>query len=228
MTSGDDRWRHQQSAAPHAPSHDPLTAGLPIGHEPSSSEATPYDAPSVEGGAGAANPLGAILGTAIVVILFAGPIFGTMYPLTGLSAFVAWLVTNDVLKVVAPQLGAYGRLPFALLAGVIALWIVSRCDHRLADTIPAYRFWRHIARLVLIGVFVAVTSLHEFDHGFWPQSLGEVGVLLADARFWIGLGVTATIAHLLLKRANGLRTRWHMFLELVRLRVNYDGWPVTR
>jgi uncharacterized protein YcsI (UPF0317 family) len=29
MTNPDDRWRHQTSAAPHAPSHDPLTPGLP-------------------------------------------------------------------------------------------------------------------------------------------------------------------------------------------------------
>src|SRR5689334_24837672 len=38
MTTSQDRWRHQQPAAPHAPAHDPVTPGLPLGHTSSASE----------------------------------------------------------------------------------------------------------------------------------------------------------------------------------------------
>jgi hypothetical protein len=30
MTNPRDRWRHQTSAAPHVPAHDPITPGLPL------------------------------------------------------------------------------------------------------------------------------------------------------------------------------------------------------
>ena len=217
MTTSEDRWRHQQSAAPHAPAHDALTPGLPLGNNPSWSEPQSSDAPSTAIGTGAPNPISGIVGTALLLILFGAPIFATMYPLTAAAAYVTWLVTNSVLTVATP-LGADGRLVVAMFAGAIALWMVSRRDQELADAVPAYRYWRHIARLVLIGVFVATTSVHEFEHGFWPRSLGEVGVLLADVRFWIGMVVAAGIAHLLLKRADGIRAKWHLVLELFRLR----------
>jgi hypothetical protein len=105
-----------------------------------------------------------------------------------------------------------------LLAGVVVFWIMSRADHRLADAVPGYRLVRHVVRLILIGTFFAVTSLHEFEHGFWPQSAAEVRVLFGDPRFFVSLGIAVVVAHWLLRRANTIRDKWHAWLEVFRLR----------
>ncbi len=214
MANPDDSWRHQQSAAPHAPAHDPVTPGLPLGQQSSSFDAPSADAAPATARSGSGS-LGAVLAVGLMLLLFGAPILGTMYPLAAGSAFVVYLLTKNIL---GAGLGPDASLPFALLAGLIVLWIVSRRDHRLADASPTYRRVRHIARIVLIGVFVAVTSLHEFDHGSWPTSMDEAGVIMGDPRFWIGLAVTAVIAHLLLTRAARFRDLWHLCLEPFRLR----------
>jgi hypothetical protein len=215
MTNSDDLWRHQQGAAPHAQAHDPTTAGLPYGQDTNaaSSGGSADAAPSPGGGGG-----GGIFVFAIVTLLFAGPIFGSLYPLAVGSAFATGLLVNVVLSIVAPGLGSDGRLPFALASAVVVFWIMSRRDHRLAATNPTYRRWRHLARLALIGIFLAVTSLHDYDHGFWPRSFDEVTVLLGDGRFYLLFGIGVAVGHFLLRKPNGLTAFWHSCLTVFKLR----------
>src|SRR5262249_17740836 len=101
-----DSWRHQQSAAPHAPPHDPVTPGLPLGGPtaPLGGEPTTYATPT---GSGA----GCLLGGAIGVALFSFLIFPILYPLPGLIGIAASLATDHYLPRFAPHLDASDRLP---------------------------------------------------------------------------------------------------------------------
>jgi hypothetical protein len=128
------------------------------------------------------------------------------------------LIANLVLSIVAPGLGSDGRLPFALASAAAVFWMMSRRDHRLAATNPEYRRWRHIARLVLIGIFFAATSLHDYQHGFWPRSGGELTVLLGDGRFYLLLVIGVVVGHFLLRKPNAVTRFWHIFLTIFKLR----------
>jgi hypothetical protein len=114
-------------------------------------------------------------------------------------------------------LDASGRLPFALLAGVVVFWTMSRFDHRLADRAQSYRIIRHVVRVLLIANFVAITSLNESGSGL-PRSLGQARLVVRDRRYLPVMLVLAVVAHLLLTRAKGLRERWHTGLQIFRLR----------
>lgn len=216
MTNPEDRWRHQTSAAPHAPSHDPLTPGLPPQGGQSfgslGAESNYPDASTAGGQSG-----GGFLTAAFVVFLFAAPIFGTLYPLAAASALVAGLVTNAVLAVVARGLDSSGRTPFALLAAAIVFWTMSRLDHRLAERSMIYRGVRHVIRVLLIANFVAITSLNE-SGGAMPRSPQAVMAVIGDRRYLPVMLVLAVVAHLVLTRAKGLRARWHSGLQILRLR----------
>jgi len=169
MTNLNDEWRLRQPAAPHAPGHDRLVPG------PQQNQANPWtdDAvdsapPTIGTGSPAAINLWLFLAKAFVVFLFSPGIFGTLYPVATAAAFAAGFATNAVLRAAAPNLGEDGRRVFWLLAVVIVFWPMSRFDHRLADALPSYRFARHVARVGLVALVVALYNLNP-NPGF-PRS----------------------------------------------------------
>jgi len=106
---------------------------------------------------------------------------------------------------------------FWLLAVVIVFWPMSRFDHRLADALPSYRFARHVARVGLVALVVALYNLNP-NPGF-PRSLTQAFAVMSDHRFLPVLGVLMVVAHLVLTKATGLRARWRGGLEIFRLRA---------
>src|SRR5262249_40961328 len=112
MTNPNDQWRHQQPAAPHAPAHDRLTPGLPLNSPtpnfPSADDAYPTSVASSD--PYAVNPWLPVAAAAIVLV-YSGPIFGSLYPLpTGVAVLIGFVV-NGTLRVGAKGLGADGALP---------------------------------------------------------------------------------------------------------------------
>ena len=218
MTNLNDEWRLRQPAAPHAPGHDRLVPG------PQQNQANPWTDDSVDSatptigtGSPAAINLWLFLTKAFVVFLFSPGIFGTLYPVATAAAFAAGFATNAVLRVAAPNLGEDGRRVFWLLAVVIVFWPMSRFDHRLADALPSYRFARHVARVGLVALVVALYNLNP-NPGF-PRSLTQAFAVMSDHRFLPVLGVLMVVAHLVLTKATGLRARWRGGLEIFRLRA---------
>jgi hypothetical protein len=122
-----------------------------------------------------------------------------------------------VLRVAAPNLGEDGRRVFWMLAVVIVFWPMSRFDHRLADALPSYRFVRHVARVVLVALVLALYNLNP-NPGF-PRSLTQALAVMSDHRFLPVLVVLMVVAHLVLTKATGLRARWRGGLEIFRLRA---------
>ena len=218
MTNPSDEWRLRQPAAPHARGHDRLVPGPQQNQAISwTDDAVDSPTPTVGTGSPAAINLWLFVAKAFVVFLFSPLIFGTLYPLATAVAFAAGFATNAVLRVAAPHLGADGRRVFWMLAIVIVFWPMSRFDHRLADTLPPYRFARHVARVVLVALALALYNLNP-NPGF-PRSLIQALGVMSDHRFLPVLGVLMVVAHLVLTKATGLRERWRGGLEIFRLRA---------
>ena len=214
MTNQDDYWRLRESAAPHDRTHD-LTVGEQR-HGQSTFGAPAFETtPAPSGGGGGGSGL---LTLALVTLLFAAPIFGCLYPLAAGTGFVTGLATNSLLALVAPSLGADGRLPFALLAGVVAFWATSRFDHRLADRSTSYRRARHVVRVCLIAAVITVNMLNQQTGGWMPRSVQQVQAITGDSRFLIVMGLSMVAAHFFLVKAKGFREFWHTGLKIVKLR----------
>src|SRR5215467_12852901 len=194
MTNPNDYCRHQQSAAPHAPAHDPITPGLPL-HSPSpmapaADDAYPASAASSD--PYAINPW-LMVAAAAIVFVYSGPIFGSLYPLsTGVALIVGFMV-NAVLRVGAPSLDAGGRLPFAMLATAVTFWPMMRFDYQLATSVPAYARVRNVVRLVLIGAFFSLAMLDQTGGRFFPRSFGQFARIFTDPSHLVvfAIGVTA-------------------------------------
>lgn len=216
MTNPEDRWRHQTSAAPHAPSHDPLTPGLPLQHGSPAMNIGSDDAfPAYTGGV---NPY-LLLVVGFIVLVFSGPIFGTLYPLAAVPAAAAYFATKGVLRAIAPSMDVSSQRPFALLATLVVFWFMSRLDHRLAARVAPYRLARHVARVFLIAAFLTPSTISQPGRSGWmPRSIFELRLLLTDPRVLITMAFWAVVAHLFLVRAKGTRARWDRALEFVRLR----------
>jgi len=218
MTNPDDRWRHQTSAAPHAPSHDPLTPGLPLHGQPAmnigGSEDTSY--PMYPG---AGVNIWVLIAVGFIVLIFSGPIFGTLYPLAAVPAAAAYFAVKSALHVVMPTLDVSDRRPFALLATIVVFWFMSRVDHRLAARVAPYRRARHVARVVLIAAFLTPSTISEPGRNGWmPRSLFELQLLVTDRRVLVVMAFWMVVAHLFLVKAKGTRAKWDRVLEAVRLR----------
>jgi RNA polymerase sigma-70 factor, ECF subfamily len=125
MTNPNDSWRHQSPAAPHAPSHDSLTPGLPLqSSQPFQSLGGPdhsYQPASVGYSAAGGSGAGMLLVRLFVILIFAGPIFGTLYPLATGVALVAGVATNVMLAGSAHSLGVEGRLAVGMIIAHLTL-----------------------------------------------------------------------------------------------------------
>jgi hypothetical protein len=195
MTSPNDYWRHQQSAAPHAPPHAQQTPGLPLQQgQPAMNISGGDDAFPVYTGAGDPAALQIWLKVALgfIVLLFSGVIFGTLYPLATGTAAAAYFAMDGALHSIMPLLSDTDRLPLVGGATLVVFWFMCRLDHRLAATITPYRLVRHVARVVLIATFLTLNTISEPGRNGWmPRSMFEVRLLLADSRF---LPVIAVLA----------------------------------
>jgi hypothetical protein len=219
MTNPNDSWRHQAPAAPHAPPHDRLTPGLPldggasqqpigVGSEPFRYSGAPSDA---------ALNVGLLLGSIILVVIFSGVIFPSLYPLPSLVAFLGGAVADKVLSVVDPGLDASSRLPIAMLAAAIVFWPMMRLDYRLAAGFAPYRIGRHVLRLFIIGAFSSLSSMADlFRFSFTAR--GWRPVLFSDPEHFITFVVFAVAAHLFLTKATRARGYWTKALTVLRLR----------
>lgn len=217
MTNPEDRWRHQTSAAPHAPSHDPLTPGLPLhqGQPASNIGGADYDVPAYTGGF---NPW-LLIAIGFIVFIFSGPIFGTLYPMAAAAAAATYFAVHGALQAAMSGLDVSDRRPFALLSAVVVFWFMSRLDHRLAARIAPYRLTRHVARVILMAAFLTMQTISQNGRSDWmPRSMFELQLLLANRRFLIVMAFWAVVAHLILVRAKDFRAFWDRGLEFVRLR----------
>jgi hypothetical protein len=221
MTNPADRWRHQTSAAPHAPSHDPLTPGLPLQQGQTAMNIGGSDdnfQAYTSHSAGGVNPWIAIA-VAFIVLIFSGPIFGSLYPIAAAPAAAAYFATKGALHAVMPRLDVNDRRPFAMLAALVVFWFMCRLDHRLAARIAPYRRARHVARVLLIAAFLTPSTISANGRNGWmPRSTFELRLLVTDSRFLMAIAFWAVVAHLFLVRAKVTRARWDRALEFVRLR----------
>lgn len=160
-----------------------------------------------------------LLFCAFVVLVFSGPIFGSLYPLAAGVALVAGLVTDGVLRVAARTLDASSRLPIDMLAALVVFWPMMRLDHRLATTVPPYRLARHVARVFLIAAFISMAMANESGGQWMPRSIGQLRAL-ADSRHLAVMAVAAVFAHWFLTRRGTVHARWDEALGFVRLRPN--------
>jgi hypothetical protein len=219
MTNPDDYWRHQTSAAPHAPPHDPQIPGLPLDQgQPAVNigGSENFQMPTATGNVGGWNPF-LTLANAFIVCLFCVPIFGSLYPMATGAAVATYFAVDRALRAVI--LDDSSRLPFVGVAALVVFWFTSRFDHRLAATFAPYRYARHVARVLLVATFITMQTISVNGRGGWmPRSAFEVEVLVTDHRFLPVMAVAAVIAHLFLTRATGLRERWDRSLEFLRLR----------
>jgi hypothetical protein len=200
-----DSWRHNQPAAPHAPSHDRHMPGLaPSEQGPPTSREDDWPTPPAAPSSAPPNMAGVAVAELFLLFIFAAPLFGTLYPMAAGAALAAGLATRALLGVTAPGLGADGRLPFALLAAAAVFWPVSRFDHRLAERNRAYRAGRHVARVVILA----------FALTFW--TFGRRGG--AATSMLLMVAVWGVVAHLVLTRAERFRAHWHGLLQLAQLR----------
>ncbi|HEX3868071.1 MAG TPA: hypothetical protein VHV78_15015 [Gemmatimonadaceae bacterium] len=230
MTNPDDRWRHQSSAAPHAPSHDPLTPGLPLqSSQPGMQLGDGGGAEAYPVYNGEGNPvlrnLGLALVAACIVLIFSPVIFGTLYPLSTGIAFVSAFIIDFVLRGLAPAMSPEGRLPIDMLAGVIAFWPLCRLDHFFAASHAAYRRGRHVFRIAAFALYTTITTFHESGTSWGPRSIGEGLRSFVSISHLIVFGLTALFAQWLLRRARRPREWWEGALELVRLRPK--GLPAS-
>jgi hypothetical protein len=95
---------------------------------------------------------------------------------------------------------------------------MSRLDHRLAARIAPYRLARHVARVILIGVFLTPSTISPLGRSWIPRSSFELRLVLADRRIYVVILFWAIVAHLILVRAKGFHAKWDRGLEFVRLR----------
>lgn len=160
---------------------------------------------------------GVIIAAIMLVLVFSGPIFGSLYPLASGAALVAGLATNAVLSISARGLSPEGRLPLSMLAALVVFWPMMRLDYRLA-TFPPYRIARHIVRVVLIGSYFALVTFGDSGGRWLPTSIAQVRWLVTDQTHLVALVIGAIIGHLVLTRAKRIGARWSSALELVRLR----------
>jgi len=223
MASNEDPSRFTSPTPPHAKPHDVIPAGLPpVSNQPTESKSDSEDAPTApanDGGSNqAARNTGLLLGYGFIFLLFAGPIFGTLYPIPSGCAVIAGLLTNRVLETIAPHFDAADRLPGSLLAGAIVFWILSRIDHRLAERIPSYRTIRHVLRVAAIGTFFSIVVLNDRGGRWLPTSLAEAEAVLLNPSHLVAMIVGAVGAHFLLTKAKGFREIFHQILELAWLR----------
>ena len=215
MSNPDDYWRHR-GPAPHDRTHDQTLEEQRQGKQ--SQPANIGDGDGFAGPVGTPSAAGGALAFAIVVLIFAAPIFGCLYPLAAGSALLAGLLTNGMLSLVAPALGDDGRLPFAIMAGAVAFWVSSRFDHRLADQSAIYRQVRHIVRLFLIAFFITVNTINQQTGGSMPRNVQQFQAIISDSRFVIVMGFAMVGAHFLLLKTKRFREFWHWGLQIVKLR----------
>jgi hypothetical protein len=209
-----DQWRHQQGAAPHAPAHAPQTPGLPLGGSPSSPADDSFGAPVSSGGGSGA---GVVILKFIIVLVFAGPIFGGLYPMATGLAVAAGFTATGLLRGAA-SLSESDRTTIGAIVALVAFWPLMRLDHRLAATIPPYRLGRHVLRLVLIGGYVSLVTMNESGPRFMPTSFAQARFVFSDPKHLVALAVGAVAAHLWLTRWTASRARWERALEIFRLR----------
>ena len=168
---------------------------------------------------GAGVNIWVLIAGGFIVLIFSGPIFGTLYPLAAVPAAVAYFAVKGALHAVMPNLDVNNQRPFALLATIVVFWFMSRLDHRLAARVAPYRLARHVARVFLIAAFLTPSTIDRNGPGGWmPRSMFELQLLLVDRRVVIAMAFWMVVAHLFLVKAKGTRAKWDRVLEAVRLR----------
>jgi hypothetical protein len=169
----------------------------------------PAFTPNVEG---AGNAAGALLAPFLVVLL---ALF--FYPLTSAFVLATWFFMERFAD------ATVGRANFKLYVAIIAIptlvvaWILMRTDQRLGEWRP-YRWTRHAARCLIVGIMFNLGTRAAMN---LPQN-PTVGRFVSDT-FSNGTLLIATlgamiVAHLFFWLATGMRSNWHRWLRILRLR----------
>jgi hypothetical protein len=173
---------------------------------------------TVDAAAASSAGIGCLL---ILVLASVGLYFwAALYPFSALASVAAGVSAYLLLHDRLPNAHSPG-IPLnanAVLAAfgvaLVALWIASRLDHRLARR-PVYRATRHVVRLGIIAVWVSVKlqGIGFLTPGFpraWRpfQDPVEIGAALMAV---VGM-------HFLMWTDNRVRDTWHGMLEAIRLR----------
>lgn len=241
--SSDDWWRHNspwpghdRQPPGHAPGEQPPgnvpwggivdpgpsggwgggTGGIPSGGGAAGGYPGVYT-----GGYGSTGCLG-VLALVTFVTFFAEepralPLLAALYPLV--AAIEIGVMRGAFLLVgkLAPDVPTNTRLAIAVASCLVLLWPASRIEQRLADFV-VYRIVRHIARLVLVGLFVyRLTSLMPAAESLPPWMQPARRVFHSPAQLATVVGAVV-VTHFLLGNFLGIRSAWRRLLEFTRLR----------
>jgi hypothetical protein len=163
--------------------------------------------------------VGLFLVASFIVFCLSAPIFGTLYPAATGAALAAGVIADGLLRHTMPAWDAPTRLAISLPAAVAVFWIASRLDHRAAAYLPPYRWVRHVARVILVSLLVAASSLNP-EGSLVPTNAYQLHAIVSNPAFLPFVAVMAVVTHLGLTRARKLRGAWERGLEVWRLRPN--------
>ena len=176
--------------------------------------------------------------TAPVMFAIGVPVFCVLYPLTIAAAAGASFGLFKLAERFVPHenlgraiyfshndFGAVVVLAAPLIGGIIALWIGSRIEHRLAR-FRFYRYPRHLLRMVIlagIGAFIALGYKTRWDDtNFTALPPKDIAMKLCSNPWNFGvLAGSLLLIHLILTFARGPRESWHEMLEGWGLRPAY-------
>jgi hypothetical protein len=161
--------------------------------------------------------IGLFMVASFIVFCLSAPIFGTLYPAATAAALAAGLISDGLLRHTIPAWDASSRLAISLPAAITVFWIASRLDHRAAASLPAYRWARHVARVILVSLLVAASSLNP-EGGLVPTNAYQLHAIVSNPAFLPFVGVMAVVTHITLTKAATLRGMWDRGLAVWRLR----------
>ncbi len=163
--------------------------------------------------------IGLFMVASFIVFCLSAPIFGTLYPAATAVALAAGFISDGLLRHTMPAWDASIRLAISLPAAIAVFWIASRLDHRAAATLPAYRWVRHVARVILVSLLVAASLLNP-EGSLVPTNAYQLHAIVSNPAFLPVVGVMAVVTHIALTKAAKLRGTWERGLAVWRLRPN--------
>jgi hypothetical protein len=153
----------------------------------------------------------------VVVFVFGAAGFVLLYPFSVVIGGTAALIPPLILRAWNPAWESW-QMALAVIAAMILGWrtlrATNRREHELARLSRAYRWFRHIVRLTLIGA-VALAAVFVTDPAAQALPLWQLIFSHADQflRDWAIIGGVMLATHLVLLYARHSRTEWHSTLE---------------
>lgn len=143
-----------------------------------------------------------------------------LYPVAFLAGLFTLAVALPFFRAVVPADPVIGQgivgISLGILAALIALWMVSRLEHKLAKH-KVFRVLRHIVRIPLLGLAAIVAIQESNGLSYNPTPDGIAPILRVPMNLAIVVAVMIA-AHFILWNWDRARAFWHRRLEGARLR----------